>query len=599
MDKPYKLIWKFKNNNRYVQYHTYIFIGKVSSSIMSILNKIKELSLFESLVKLDKNEIVSLEKKYGEKWYNSFFNMYHISFTISQIKNNKTMSNELINKYGKEWYEKHIVSHIIMDRKILYSYNAIIKQEKSKLEEKKKRKFEKDDTDLDYKIRKNKNISSILDEKKVSRSKKIKTGGSLLNESEINGNFYNWNTNEFIELNPSKIKSFNNNEIMIGGNNENTDNEAVEETDNFNSGLNSEEEIMDEEDEIDLADIEKLYIKDDVVEDKDIDKTQDLIEKALDDDRIFKKNEKNLLEFNKNKDKSMNIEKLKNIYSKEYVKKLFIYNDDTVKKVKEKICNSILNNNKFGKTTFLLPSRQYLWSEYIFEDKINKVMIGHKWIRRNEILDIDIEPDNRIYMYEQLRDKLGLLKHNIKRYGGNKIRLEDDETNILDDYTNYITNNELYMIDVYNELGLNYSPNNEVLQNLKDVYLKLYFPNLKDDDISNILEYLNNNDKNEGLKLENVFDTITNDLILENEIVQLVEDVKLDIKKNKKDLFKNKYVNQSTIHINLRLDGIKKLDMYRIFNDFITDSEFPYIHYQTIERGNDYKYNEKEIYLSK
>ena len=32
------------------------------------------------------------------------------------------------------------------------------------------------------------------------------------------------------------------------------------------------------------------------------------------------------------------------------------------------------------------PSRQYLWSEYFFENKLDRVMIGQKWIKRTDIL---------------------------------------------------------------------------------------------------------------------------------------------------------------------------------------------------------------------
>mgnify|MGYP003346242845 CR=1 FL=1 len=48
-------------------------------------------------------------------------------------------------------------------------------------------------------------------------------------------------------------------------------------------------------------------------------------------------------------------------------------------------------------------------------------------------------------------------------------------TNGLFDYDNYLVNNEIYMIDLYNELGMNFNPNPESLKNLQDVYLKLYF----------------------------------------------------------------------------------------------------------------------------
>ena len=102
-------------------------------------------------------------------------------------------------------------------------------------------------------------------------------------------------------------------------------------------------------------------------------------------------------------------------------------------------------------------------------------MIGHKWMRRNEILDIDTEPNNNLRLYEELQNKLSILKDNLRRYG-NKIRKEDDNNNIIYDYEDYITNNEIFLIDIYNELGLNYSKKSEIIKNLQNVYIKLYFP---------------------------------------------------------------------------------------------------------------------------
>ena len=56
------------------------------------------------------------------------------------------------------------------------------------------------------------------------------------------------------------------------------------------------------------------------------------------------------------------------------------------------------------------------------------------------------------------------------------------------DYGDYITSNELYMIDVYNELGIGYQANVETLKNIQDVYLKLYFPKIKSEDVKSILD---------------------------------------------------------------------------------------------------------------
>ena len=55
-DNPIKIIWKYKNSNKRIQYNTYIFVGNmVSKDIMNILNDIKEI-----LSKKDKIEILPL-----------------------------------------------------------------------------------------------------------------------------------------------------------------------------------------------------------------------------------------------------------------------------------------------------------------------------------------------------------------------------------------------------------------------------------------------------------------------------------------------------------------------------------------------------------
>ena len=46
MNQPVKIIWKFKNSNRRIQYNVYVFVGDVSKNIISILQKIKNLNLF-------------------------------------------------------------------------------------------------------------------------------------------------------------------------------------------------------------------------------------------------------------------------------------------------------------------------------------------------------------------------------------------------------------------------------------------------------------------------------------------------------------------------------------------------------------------------
>ena len=770
MDKPYKVIWKYKNDNRYPQYNVYIFVGNLRPGLDGILKKMQNLNLFETFVQLSNQDIKKLEAAYGELWYKYFFTMYHSTFMISQIQTNETMSKEIKNKMGQEWYDKHIKSQKWIEKKVLYSYSSLIKNERSRKTVKKGRlaTVTDDEGNMDYKIGRSIDIQSLLSSKRPerpkiqsdieggaksksakskskssakskskSKSKKSKKNMSrpvkslnnraLVNEidsdlldrdspdsdlellstsaddvaslitediDELDNNkdlelsynedtdsvmavgggkmnaknkaqpFYDWNTGKYMKINVIRFKAHNNfnvdeefphippgerlrydeipdtedidlypdegrlairNEKVTmlnhkGGGDDDDDyadtnyegdseystgdddyddyekqnkeknSEDTDDGNDFDSGVDY--DVFSGED-MDIDEIEKLYQQDDVELDSNVSHTSDMIKKALNDESLFKKIDKNMIEFDQEKDTSIYVEKLRNVYNKIYVKTQFIAGDDTIKDIKNKICCAIKNNKKFGDQLYLNPSRQYLWSEYIYDDKVEKVMIGQKWMRRNELLDIDIEPDNRIYMYEQLKDSLNTLKHNIRKFG-NKIRREDDENNILFDYENYVTDNDIYMIDVYNELGKGYSPDQEALKNLEDVYMKIYFPKLKKEDIKNIIDYLNGDTKAEGSKIANVYENLNNDLVMENEIVRIVDEVKLTEKFDQ--IFKENYVTQSVIHVNLRIVKETKLDMYRIFNEFQTNGDYPYIQYQTIESGGDYKYKEDEIY---
>jgi len=72
MNDPKKIIWKYKNNHRRNQYSIYIFVGKVETDVMKILEKIKELNLYNALISLSKNELKKIENFYGEYWYKKF-----------------------------------------------------------------------------------------------------------------------------------------------------------------------------------------------------------------------------------------------------------------------------------------------------------------------------------------------------------------------------------------------------------------------------------------------------------------------------------------------------------------------------------------------
>lgn len=595
MKEPIKLIWKYKNNNRRTQYNLYIYIGEVSKPIMKILDKIKDLNFYDTMINLTKDEYMQLEKFYGDKWYKYFFNSYHINTSIYSIIESSVLKNELIQKYSQKWFDEHIISHKLIEKKLIYSYESIIKYD-LEIKNKKKMKESEYSKELDEFI--DYTTTKKLDIKKLFSEKQQKGGFNNIDDFNISGGFNNLlnDYEQFGGYDDDHIDDPEDDEEIYHDDEEdeekNKDIKENEEDEINEVGIEPDELIEDEE--IDLDEIEKIYKDSDVKFDESVSKTANLIKEALNNNKIFDKISDKMVVFDIEKDNSIYNETIKNIYKKNYVTTQYIFKDDTIKIIKDKICISLKNNNKFGETSYLIPSRQYLWTEYYFNDKIEKIMLGQKWLRKNEILSIDIEPNNNLRVYEDLDGQLKSLRDNLKRYTS-KIRREEDENNILFDYDDYLENNEIYMIDIYNELGKDYKKDTEIIKNLQEVYLKLYFPKIRTDEIKNIINYISNiDDKIESSRMINVFETLSNDLIIENEIMTLVESIK---QKNiyRKNFFTT-YIIQSIIHLKIRQINLEtKVDLYRLFNEFIVNKDFPFILYQTLDGNIVYKFNDKEV----
>jgi hypothetical protein len=232
-------------------------------------------------------------------------------------------------------------------------------------------------------------------------------------------------------------------------------------------------------------------------------------------------------------------------------------------------------------------------------------MLGQKWVRRNELLQIDIEPNDNIKVYESLRNNLRILRDNIKKYGSN-IRVENDQYNVLDDYNDYFTNNEIFLCDIYNELGRNYATDNESLKNLYDVYIRIYFLSISSDEFKNIMDYLNDSKKDEVELITKTYNNITNDIKMENTITRIIEEIKLKPELYKHYL-KTNHITQVVTHINLFMTrynnktinienaNIKKsdnkIDLFRIFDNFTTTNIYPFIQFQQGDGNLVYKFN--------
>ena len=552
MKDPIKIIHKFKNNNRRIQYKVYIYIGYlVPKEVMTILNSFIDKDFFLTLNTLSKKQYDELVNMYGEFWYQYFFISHHLKSQSNMINNNQTKKKNIQDKYGKEWYDKHIINSPV--KKLSYSF------------------------------------SSAYYNNLVSRNK-IK---SATQKVEMDFRTYG-------DIKKESIKTDENNQIRLlqgGGEDEETEDEETDD-ENDDDDDTVEEQITKEEleenieDDIDIDEITKLYATSNIENNKSLIETSKLISEAIND----KKWEKNVINIDKKYDTSLDNltydTKLEDIYNKCYITDQYIFKDETIKSMRQKISTSLPISEKFGKSVKLLPETQYYWSEYNFNNSEDLIMIGQKWIRRNELLKIDIKPNENIKTYENLRENLSYLKDSF----GYKIKREDDETNIIRLYDSFITMNEIFMIDVYNELGTNYNPEPEEKRNVYDVYINIYFPMISYERLEQIIQLLNGLNNKETLYIENAFISIRNDVKLESVIEETVEKAKTELG-NFSNLFSENHIIQSIIHVNIQdpknITGTTsefKFNLYRIFDNFIVNDKYPFIQYQTSDSQLRYKF---------
>jgi hypothetical protein len=576
MDKPFKVIHKYKNNNRRIQYHINIFIGDlVDDKIMKILNKIKELNLYQSLIKLSAPERKSITKAYGIFWYEHFFNRYHIRQTFLDVEKNNLQKDELIGIYGDVWYADHALTFNQRLQTVEYNYEYSVREERER-----------------------KNIRKIIMQQREeveNNEEYTTTGRSSIDFSRPRGIAGDQTQPyEIINDNPDTTGW-----CQEGGNTQK------------GAGLPDAEEVTDDDLNYDLLPDEnapEIEYDDFELDNVDeIDPTLNLtareIKQAISEE-AYNKLQKKIVSFDQTKDDDMFDEALQNVYSKIYVTHQYIYEDDTISAIQKKICVGFKNNAKYGDNAFILPSYQYLWSEYVFKDKIEKIMLGYKWIVKNDILKIDIEPNTNLRIYEELRKPLSTLRDNIKRQG--RIKAEDDIQLVLCDYKGFYSCNEIFMLDIYNEFGLGYSPSFEEIKNLSDVYLRVYFPRIRYEEIRNIISVLDaditmQKRDAETIRQRDVYETLNHEMLLEGDIMRDVEQTKSKQEEIDKYFHQN-YVTQSVVRAYVIDHEIasnplqfRSVDLYRIFDNFELNSDYPFIQYQPADGAPRIRYNEREL----
>jgi len=603
----------------------YVYVGLIGKRYEHIFKRIENLNLHDTLLEITLAEEKELNNGFGDFWMTKFFNIYHItSFVLSLEQQNSNAKAELFKKYDNRWLQNFInkFKTELIFKKIYYSYSDLIKfQYKVKMGKKlEKIEIDTDETeDLNFKTETHKTKNILYNIKELSK--------------QLGGN--------------NNINKLSN---QLGGNDDEhdglpeiLDNTEIDDADIFDPLEDQEPTIIED---IDIDEMEKIYQKDEV--DTHLTATSTMLSNILHDDKIIENKSNYITKFDTSQDNDLENQTIENVYKKKFIYNQYIYKDDTIKSIKTKITCSIANNEKFGSQPYIIPSRMYLWSEYIINSKIEKIMIGQKWMNRNELLSIDIEP-LKLSHYENLETSIKNFRDSAKRYGG-KIRREDEDNNILHDYQNYILNDEIYMIDIYNELGLDYLINKEKITNLTDTYIKIYFPKIRPEDIKGIFDYLNNNHndndndndndsnnhhnhhdistststnaKSENTKIKNTFETLYNDLLIENEITDLVQTTMIDESDTYTKLFEpGNFITQSVIHVNLEIHDeqlekvnkqninkvnkatgefgsiiLPRLDLFRIFNDFVPDDKYPFVQYQLPDGQLIIKYYEDYMY---
>ena len=148
-------------------------------------------------------------------------------------------------------------------------------------------------------------------------------------------------------------------------------------------------------------------------------------------------------------------------------------------------------------------------------------------------------------------------------------------------------------------MGLNYSSSSDKKRNLYEVFINIYFPFITFEHLEDIINLLNGTNKKELERNINFYNQLVNDVKLENEIYNIVEETKLDNEKYNK-MFNQTFILQTIIHINLsdpnNLTGTvtqDKFDLYKIFDNFIVNDEYPFIQYQTPDSQLTYKFYTK------
>lgn len=369
--------------------------------------------------------------------------------------------------------------------------------------------------------------------------------------------------------------------LQSGGDKENEESDSEDNDDTVHENKDNLDENMDDGD---LYEEEEQEKNDELESEGNIKELKEKKQQNKVLDTLIKKSDikdkkglTNILSFDSSKNNNFKSEELSEVYNKIYVKLHYIYDDDNILTIKRKICASIINDKVINNDSYILPSRQYFYSQYLDNSQIKTFMIGHRFLKKDELFDIinPVSLPNLDYYYnknkktEYIKDLMSL----------NLIKLEDNNDVILHDINQYIVNNEIFMIDIYHELFelKDYNEINEnQIQNLYDTYIKLYFPTIKKTDILQIVNYLNNKSSPEYDIIKINYNKINLELFTKTKPFDIYSNTITNYDTFK--YFKNLYITIASIKINIQTDPI---DLYLIFENFELTKTIPFMRYHS------------------
>ena len=641
INNPLKVIYCIKNKYQKHQYYHYIFLGNINNNIRTIIKKFKSLSLTDTVKNLNDKELNKLEEFYGKYWFKYFFNKEHIDFSLS---NNNPNLNVILHKLGKNITEKHeykpqftygftkhkdiINSKMKLDK--FLNYNNLVKlnniekkDDKDNIEEKKQL-LGGDDNEGEFNI--DMNMDDIL-----NYAKNIEKEDKNIDENKNNidnEDKSSLDEDEF-SLNENK-SSLDEDEFSLNENKSSLDEDEHETFVSSKSSLDEDEQSM----LLNAVDNEEEDEEQNIIDENE----EHLIKESRKDKEItlsdYKKTN-NIIDFTEmkldtKKEENNYDENLYNSFDKYYIYDNYINYDDTIKSIKNKICISIKNKDIFENNN-LLPSRIHLWIRWIINeekeklkkkmnfDKFNNmrylinssnrkeedICLGNLWIEINNLLHYPIKPYPSISVYENITKEIQELNNKLNK-STIRILRENLENKILSSYSDYLENNDIFMIDVYNEIGFNSNRTQEQIKNLQNTFFKLYFPDILSIEIPNILSYINSAyDKSKKyIESNNEIDKINNDykkIFIESGLEYSIENIIHDIyinNKSKMNIIKNNYLTQIELTVKLISDDLlnfQRLELFKIFNNFILNDKYVFIKYTQFNGDSIFKFKEDKI----